>query len=674
MPKKIEIDIEVNSGKATANSEKLGKSLNKSTKAADGTSKSTNDLSSSSTALGGGLGAAAAGAQKLLLGFKALILSPIGLVIGSIAVALLAVKTAFTSSEAGQNKYNKVMGVLGSILGNLTDLLSDFGEMLIGAFENPQKALNDFGSLIKDNIQNRFEGLMELIPQLGKAITLLFEGEFSEAGKVAANATAKVALGIDNISDKIESAAKKSKEFIAQLEADGNAAALISDKRAKADKIERDLIVKRAEADKQIAALRDKAGRKDLFSLEERKNALVEASKISEDIVKQEVSAAQLRAEAITLENTLSKSNKDALKQEEEAKAKVIQLQTKNLNLQKRLGTELSALNLQGISENNKATESAIKHNEKIIELQQKLQDKKREFAIKNESDVLIKRQLQEDDIEIEKQQAADKHARNLENSFLTLEAKAISEQALFDQNEGFRQAKVAIDDMAREEKFLKEEAAKNKEIKQQKESAAAFATVEQTKKKIRDQGLNNVIAGANLLSSLGDKSKKLQAAAIIATNASEIAKTIISTQSANAAIVAQGAALAIPSAGASVATAAGLVASNNISAGISVAGMVVAAGKGLSKLGKSGGVSATMPSMSSGGGGRGGNLDMSQSAAAPTLSPDTLFSTATPDGIPETEEIGQGVGQNQRAYVVESDITNAQNNIESYQSSSEIG
>ena len=77
---------------------------------------------------------------------------------------------------------------------------------------------------------------------------------------------------------------------------------------------------------------------------------------------------------------------------------------------------------------------------------------------------------------------------------------------------------------------------------------------------------------GLSLLASLDEDNKALQAAAIIGTNAVGIAKTIITTQASNAATIAEGAALAIPTFGASVATAAGLVAANNISAGISIA------------------------------------------------------------------------------------------------------
>ena len=87
---------------------------------------------------------------------------------------------------------------------------------VISFFENPKQAISSFANLIKENIVNRFEGMVEIIPQLGKAITLLFKGEFSEAGKVAGNAVAKVTLGIEDMTGKINAATEATKDFINQ--------------------------------------------------------------------------------------------------------------------------------------------------------------------------------------------------------------------------------------------------------------------------------------------------------------------------------------------------------------------------------------------------------------------------------------------------------------------------
>ena len=95
------------------------------------------------------------------------------------------------------------------------------------------------------------------------------------------------------------------------------------------------------------------------------------------------------------------------------------------------------------------------------------------------------------------------------------------------------------------------------------------------------------------------EKNKKVQAGLVIAESAAGIAKTIISTQTANAA------ALATPQAVlSSGASAVPVIAANNIQAGISVAASVAATAQALSKLG--GGGSASSSSVPSGGGGGG--------------------------------------------------------------------
>jgi ABC-type transporter Mla subunit MlaD len=266
MSKTIEIEVKVDSKQAVKGVDELDKSVDELGKSTKKTTETTGELSQGMTGLGGAFGGAIAGAKALGKQFLALALNPIGLVIAAIAVALLAVKTAFTSSEKGQNKYNKLMTVLGSILNNLLDVLANVGEAIIDTFENPRAALDSFVKAIKDNLINRFEGLLELIPQLGQAISALFSGEFSKAGEIAVNAVAKVTLGVEDLTCKIQAATEATIEFIAEAEREARIAAGIADRRARADKIERALITERAEADRKIIELRDKAARRDFFT------------------------------------------------------------------------------------------------------------------------------------------------------------------------------------------------------------------------------------------------------------------------------------------------------------------------------------------------------------------------------------------------------------------------
>ena len=83
--------------------------------------------------------------------------------IGAIALAIGAVAQAFRDSEEGQNKFAKIMGVIGSVLGNLTDKLSDLGMAIIETFTNPVEAFKNFSKSINDFVVKKID------QQIGRA-------------------------------------------------------------------------------------------------------------------------------------------------------------------------------------------------------------------------------------------------------------------------------------------------------------------------------------------------------------------------------------------------------------------------------------------------------------------------------------------------------------------------
>ena len=377
--------------------------LNDSIKDTGKDAKSTQD--SLNTVTGGAVGRFNAlktnvfGAVK---SFKSLRVAIIASGIGALVLAVVALSQAFTRSEAGQNKFAKLMGVIGSIINNLLDVLADLGEALIKAFEDPQQAIKDFGNLIKENISNRLEGLAELIPALGRAIKLLFSGEFAEAGKVAANATGKVVLGVENVVEKTQAAINKTKEFVKELEEEARVAAKIADDRAEADKIERKNTVERAKADREIADLRFKAEQRDKFSVSERIKFLEEASALEEEITNQEIEAARLRFEAKKLENSLSKSTKEDLDEQAQLEAQLIGLNTSKLRLQKRLQTSLTTFR----NEEKAERESARKAEEDAQKLKEDLRKKnEKEEQIARDKKKAADEKAQQEELKREEQQ-----------------------------------------------------------------------------------------------------------------------------------------------------------------------------------------------------------------------------------------------------------------------------
>lgn len=336
---KVVIQLEADTTQAIKGIDKVDESIKDVNKSSADTTNTLDKMSGGAITTFKNFKSGLASAVK---GFKSLKFAIAATGIGALIIAITAVGQAFTRSEEGQNKFAKLMGVIGAVTGQFMDAIAGLGDLIIGAFENPKKAINDFVNLIKDNIVNRFEGLLELVPQLGKAIGLLFEGKFREAGKTAANAAAKVSLGVEDIVGKTQQAIDKTNEFIQATVKEGEIAGKIADQRAKADKVDRELLVERAEANRRIAELREQAADKENVSLEKRLEAIKEAGQIEADITQKEIEAAKLRLEAKQAENALGLSTKADLEEEAQLKAQVINLETNRLRTQKALTAELT--------------------------------------------------------------------------------------------------------------------------------------------------------------------------------------------------------------------------------------------------------------------------------------------------------------------------------------------
>lgn len=195
--------------------------------------------------------------------------------------------------------------------------------------------------------------------------------------------------------------------------------------------------------------------------------------------------------------------------------------------------------------------------------------------------------------------------------------------------------------------KINEEARAKQKELDEQaaEDKKEAEQTLVDTLAAIREADFNNISAGIDLVKTLFEKNKKVQAAALIAESAVAIARTIVSTKAANQAARATGTAGALATGGASVVTAEALVLRNNIGAGISIASQIAATAKGVAALG--GGGSPSAQNTSDGGGGGGGGA---------TFSPN--FNVVGNSGVNQLAQLQQTPVQ---AYVVSGQVTTAQ-------------
>ncbi len=133
--------------------------------------------------------------------------------LGLLVTVVASLVEYFRSSEEGSRKLAIAMEALSVITNKISELFQSVGEAIVWAFTNPKEALMNFVNLVKENIINRFEGLLKLIPRLGEAIGELFKGNFKSAGKIAADAVGQVVLGVENVTDKVADAGEAIVEF-----------------------------------------------------------------------------------------------------------------------------------------------------------------------------------------------------------------------------------------------------------------------------------------------------------------------------------------------------------------------------------------------------------------------------------------------------------------------------
>ena len=220
--------------------------------------------------------------------------------IGLIVAGVASLAAAFTSSEEGQNKFIKITKQIGVVVGNVTDILASFGNALLG---------------------------------VGKYLGAKFRGDTKGAEDA-----------INGVKDSFKEATDAVKNFGEETRKELKIAGELADATAKADRLQRQLLVDRASADRERADLLEKAVDRTNFTLEERIGFLQEASALEEDITNKEIALARIRLSVVEEENKLSGSTKEDLELEAQLKAELIQLETSRLTKQKEVTSQIIGL------------------------------------------------------------------------------------------------------------------------------------------------------------------------------------------------------------------------------------------------------------------------------------------------------------------------------------------
>jgi len=635
---------------------KTGKELKTAKTATDKSAASMSTFGGAAGGVGAKLTILKTGLKSVSLGFKTLRGAIMMSGIGALVLGIMAVVQSFKSSEEGQNKFAKIMAVIGSVIGNVTDVLADLGSGIIYTFTHPIDAIKSFAKAIKTNITNRITSLIDTFGYLGEAIGKVFEGDFSGAMDTAAKAGSTFVdslTGVKNTIDKVTGAVK---ELSDELIREAKIAASIADNRAKADKLERKLIVERAKANKKRADLLNKAVDKENFTTKQRIEFLKEVGKLEEDITNKEIRAAKIRLKAKQQENSLSKSTKEDLDAVAQLTAKVIELETAKFRKAKLVTTQIIAANNEVKMAAKAVTDAEEKKYAILVTGLEKFLDKNKTL-VQNAAN-----KAKEGDLfkfeEIKRQEEARYIDSNeqlriaLDNKLLTIEEYDAKVQGNDELHRG----------ILTENANNSAKATKKIEAKAGADSITEAKLTAEAKKDIQSQSLGNISAGISLIAGLGKKSRAIQAASVVAESAVGITKQIIASNIAIASFTAKTAALP-----GGVALAASYALKSRVGLGIGIASTVATTSTALKAL-KSGG-SAPNPAVPDGGSGGGGsNIETS----GPT---NTFIGTGGDTGGNANNEDGSNqspiIIQNN---ILESDITNAQDNVASIEQYAQFG
>ena len=187
---KLIFDIEINT--------KLDKAIDQLEEVADATkeiAENSEEIKNISKKTNTGIGGLAKGFKGLGLAMKT---AGIGLLI----TAFTTLKDIIMQNQTVVDLLNKVTTAIGIVFNQVAETVVDLGGDIFDAFSNPKQAILDLWSIIKENIVNRFEGLINQFSAVGKVLEGVFTLDWDlikEGAGDSATAFVQMATGLDEV-------------------------------------------------------------------------------------------------------------------------------------------------------------------------------------------------------------------------------------------------------------------------------------------------------------------------------------------------------------------------------------------------------------------------------------------------------------------------------------------
>ena len=281
---------------------------------------------------------------------------------------------------------------------------------MLDGFENPQQAIKDLWTALKQNIVNRIQGLIDGFGALGKVIKGVFKRDLDlikEGASEAGTAFIQLGTGLDETQqkDSWNKLGKQIKQITKDINEEGNAAMRLTQIMQDVRDEERAMLMIRAKANKQIAESRLLA-EDDTKSKQERLTALKAAVAEEQRVAKIELDIQEKKVNAMQAMIDLGKSSEADIQKLAEERARFIDLQTGSTLRQKRVAAEVGVFTAQVEKEKADAENAALKRSELLVKAKELELEVNEEFSNK-QIELLIKTADKEKEI-------AEKKAKDL--------------------------------------------------------------------------------------------------------------------------------------------------------------------------------------------------------------------------------------------------------------------
>jgi len=534
---------------------------------------------------------------------------------------------------------NFLSGVFSDLISFFVDNTGKVVDFFKEIFENPKQLVEDLATAIKNNLLERLNSAIEALGLLGQTLKNLFTGDFkaaAESAKLFGKEMLDVATGVDDAFDKTATALGEltdaAGEYFTKKLDQAKALTKATNEAVLAEARQLNTIKQTEIAAEKLRQQRDN----EAVAIQDRIKANNELGEVLKKGQQQELALIGIRQQKIQNEIALNGVNK-------ELQAELIRLEGERADIQEKY----TAFASEQLVNQNSLLREQLDINKSISESNNKISLDQKKASAELIQDEIQRLEAKREIFEEEAQLELIRLQTNINNTKAGTAARAEAEIA-FAQKKSEIEIQIGASDNEIQTKKLEKETefyTKLKELYQADRDAFS---------QLQDAKTNLAVQGLNALASLVGENEKLANIIFAIQKAIEIGKIFTSTSSAITQVAAQTAAIpailppGIPNPAFAIATAIGAkkIAGLKINAAAQIAGIV---GSTISKFKSGSSESPKTPSTDGGG-------------AAP-ISPNSLFQSASVTRL-DQQSINQLGSATNRAYVVESDITNQQEKI----------